>query len=72
MADIEADGKLRNQFVTSFQKYTEVQEVTGDIMQEVLDEVLVYPENRLEIVWQYRNEFDRLLMDLRRDNGRIR
>ena len=72
LENMEVDGKLRNQFVTSFQKYTEVQEITGDIMQEVLDEVLVYPENRLEIVWQYRNEFERLLMDLRRDNGRIR
>lgn len=59
-----AGGELKNQFVSSFQQYTEVQEITGEIMEDLVSEVIVYPEGRLEIVWNYCEEFDRMMLDV--------
>lgn len=58
------DGNLNNRFVSSFQKYTRVEEITKEITEDVLKEVLIYPDGRLEIVWNYREEFEKLLFDL--------
>ncbi|MDE7245707.1 MAG: recombinase family protein [Oscillospiraceae bacterium] len=58
-----AEGNLDNRFVSSFQKYTEVQEITGEIVEDLLKEIIVYPEGRLEIVWNYREELNRMILD---------
>lgn len=59
-----ADGKLNNRFVDCFQKYTEVEEITAEIVTDVLQEIVVYPDNRLEIVWNYREDLEKLLLDM--------
>ncbi|MDE7243111.1 MAG: recombinase family protein [Oscillospiraceae bacterium] len=59
-----AEGNLDNRFVSSFQKYVDVQEITGEIMEDLLKEVVVYPEGRLEIVWNYREELNRMILDV--------
>ena len=36
-----------------------VEEITADVAAAVLQEVLVYPEQRLEIKWRYQEDFER-------------
>lgn len=57
------DGSLQNDFVSAFQKYTEVQEITSEIAADVLQEIRVYPCACIEIVWNYQEDLDRLLLD---------
>jgi len=59
-----ADGKLENRFVDSFTKYTEVEKLTAEITADVLQEIIVYPDRRLKIVWNYRDELEKLLLDI--------
>ena len=58
------DGCLDNRFVASFQKYAGIEEITSEIAEDVLKEILVYPDRRIEIVWNYQEEFEKLLLDL--------
>ncbi len=60
-----ADGTLRNRFVDKFKQYTEVQMLTGEIVSDVLDSVCIYPGGQVEIIWNFCDELDRLLLDLK-------
>ena len=62
------DGSLQNGFVSAFGKYLEVEEITSEITAEVLKEVRVFPGNRFEIVWNYRDELEKLILDLQGDH----
>ena len=57
---------IESQFVSSFQKYAEVQEITGEIVEDLLKKVLVYPGRRLEIIWNYSEEFNRMMLDMKK------
>lgn len=59
-----ADGRLNNRFVDCFQRYAEVEEVTAEIVTDVLQEIVVYPDHRLNIVWNYREDLEKLLLDM--------
>lgn len=52
------DGKLNNHFVSNFQNCTEI---TREILTDVIEEILVNPGGRLEIVWNYQDDFERIL-----------
>ena len=58
------DGRLENRFTDSFGKYTEVQELTADIIEDVLQEIVVYPDHVLHIVWNYQDDLKKLLLDI--------
>ncbi len=62
-----ANGGLRNGFVSTFEKYTAVETITSEITSEVLSEVRIYPGERIEIAWNFRDELDRLMIDLQGD-----
>lgn len=64
LENVGADGKLQNSFVSSFQKYAEAQEITDEIVSDVLKEVFIHPDGKLEIVWNHRDEFERMRVDL--------
>lgn len=64
LANADSEGKLNNPFVTSFQKYTEVTSITKEMMTDVLKEVRIYPGGRIEVVWNYCEDLERLLRDL--------
>ena len=68
LENMDADGSLRNGFVSTFGKYLDVKEITSEITTEVLKEVLVFPDNRFEIVWNYRDELQKLILDLQGDH----
>lgn len=54
---------LENRFIDRFQQYAEVEEITAEITADVLQEVVVYPDGRLHIVWNYQDDLKQLLLD---------
>ena len=62
LADINFENPSSNGFVTNFQKYNAVEEITADITAEVLQEVLIYPEQRIEVKWRYHENFEQLIL----------
>lgn len=63
-----ADGGLQNRFVDCFQKYVDIESLTDEILSEVLEKVLVYPDNRVEIQWNYQEDLERLLLEAQADD----
>ena len=61
---VSENGSVNNRYITVFRKYTDVKELTDEILTEVLEEVVVYPDWRLEIKWKLRQEFDDLIIAL--------
>ncbi len=66
-----AESALTNRFVTAFQKYTEVETITGEIVADVLEEIRIYPDKRIDIAWKYQDEFENLLaaLEMEATNG---
>ena len=64
LEDTAPDGKLNNGFVASFQQYIGVEEITREIVSDVLKEVRIFPDGRLEIVWNYGEDYRKILLDL--------
>ncbi len=62
------NGRLQNDFVSIFQKYAEVQEITSEIAAEVLQEIRIYPGRQLEIIWNYCEEYKKMMLDLEEDS----
>lgn len=63
-ADIEssnADDGLQNRFVDTFKQYTEVQALTDEIVDDVLTQIRVYPDLRVEIDWNYQDDLQKLI-----------
>ena len=58
------NGRLENKFTESFQQYTEIEELTADIVNDVLQEIVVFPDRVFNIVWNYRDELESLLLDV--------
>lgn len=63
LKDAGADGKLENKFTDSFARYAETEELTADIIADVLQEVVVYPGRVLHISWNCQDELEKLLSD---------
>lgn len=66
--NIGMDGDLQNAFVSTFEKYVGVEEITSEILSEALSEVRVYPDKRLEIVWNFRDDMEKLMLELEGSN----
>lgn len=60
----DADGHLQNRFITCFQQYKDTETLITEIVDNVLEKILVYPGGRLEVHWNYREEFEKLVSDL--------
>lgn len=58
----ENKNDFQNQFINGFQKYESAKEITAEISADVLREVLTFPEQRLEIKWNYQEDFEKLLL----------
>ena len=68
LENMGSDGGLKNSFVSTFEKYMDVVEITSEIVKEVLSEIRIYPDSRLEITWNFRDELDNLALDLQGNN----
>ena len=62
LTDINFENPSSNGFVTNFQKYSTVEEVTDELAAEVLQEILIYPEKRIEIKWRYQEDFKQFIL----------
>ena len=60
--DINFEKPSSNGFVTNFQKYSEIEEITAELAAEVLQEILIYPEQRIEIKWRYQEDFEQFIL----------
>ena len=58
------DGALRNRFVDGFKKYADIEEITREAMTELLDRIKIYPDKRVEIVWKFADDYERLALSL--------
>ena len=58
------DGALRNRFVDGFKKYADIEEITREAMTELLDRIKIYPDKRVEIVWKFADDYERLVLSL--------
>lgn len=58
------DRALENDFASHFQKYAETEQLTQEIVSEVLKEIRIFPDNRIEIIWNYQRDFENVLADL--------
>ena len=68
LENAETNGGLRNEFVSTFEKYVNVDEITREIVTEVLKEVRIYPGGRFEIIWNLRDELEKLVLTLQGDH----
>ena len=63
-AELESssDGvRLQNPFVDAFKKYTAVQELTDEVVADVLTVIHIFPDHRVEIEWNYQDELQALI-----------
>jgi len=58
------NDSLNNRFVDCFKQYAEIRELTSQTVDEVLETVYLYPGERLEIVWNYQDDLQKLMLDL--------
>lgn len=63
LQNTNAQGRLENQFADHFKQYAEVEELTQEIVSDVLQEIIVYPDKMLNIVWNYQEDLKQLLLD---------
>ncbi len=64
IADADEQGRLANEFTDRFTQYALVEELTEEILSDVLEEIIIYPDRRIEIVWNYQEDLKRLLLDV--------
>lgn len=63
-AELESDSdevRLQNPFVDAFKKYTEVQELTDEVVADVLVVARIFPDYRVEIEWNYQDALQALV-----------
>ncbi len=49
------NGILQDHFMDSFKQYAEVKELNGEMMIDALNTLSVYPDRKLEIIWNYED-----------------
>lgn len=55
------DGGSQNRFVDVFRQYAEVQKLTDEIVADVLKQIRVFPNQSIEIAWNYQDDFQKLV-----------
>lgn len=68
LAEEKADGEAGNQLIEKFREYEELEKLTAEIVSDVLQEVLVYPDKEINVVWNYQEDLKSLIQDAECDN----
>ncbi len=55
------EAQLRNPFVDAFKKYVAVQELTDEVVADVLTAIHIFPDHRVEIEWNYQDALQALV-----------
>lgn len=65
LKSINAKSALENKFADHFSQYAEIEELTAEIVADVLEGIIVYPEYELNVAWNYQEDLKQLLLDVR-------
>lgn len=60
LAILQDDTELNNQFIKAIKPYLLIEELTDDVVNELIESVKVYDENTIEIVWKFSDELNLL------------
>lgn len=58
---IREDGDRSNKYVEEFGKFEYIDELTKDVVDNLLDKILVYDKEHIEIVWNYLDDYEKVL-----------
>ena len=69
ISKLEADYELQklknkeseNQFVEHFKKKQEIEELSRDLVNKLVDSIYVFGENQIEIVWNFADDYEKIL-----------
>ncbi len=61
LEDERAVTLLHSWSVESLKQYAEIQTLTAEIVDTVLEQVTVFPGRRLDITWKFQDDFQRLM-----------
>ena len=69
MLEKQIDAALKNSteendYLSSFTRYSDVHEITSEITADTLQEIRIFPQGRLEIVWNHRSAKEKLISGL--------
>ena len=53
-----------NEYLNSFTRYSGIQEIISEITKDTLQEIRVFPQCRIEIIWNHRTAKEKLLAAL--------
>lgn len=53
-----------NRFIQEFKPYDGVSQITRELVNDLLNRVIVYPDMRIEIKWNYQEEYERALSEM--------
>lgn len=59
--DLKTGLTHENSFITSFKKYENIRELNRNIIIELIDRINIYENDRIEIEFKFRDEFDILM-----------
>ena len=64
LEDTNAEGRLQNRFVSCFRQYKDIEALTKEIADDVLEKIIVYPGGRIQVVWNYQDDLEKMMLDL--------
>ena len=64
IGDGEERKILEQKLSVLIERYKNVSAFSDEVMNDLIDKVIVYSEERIEIRWKYQTEFEDMLMQL--------
>lgn len=63
LTDEKKNGETGNRLIEKFRQYEEFEKLTTEIVSDVLQEIVVYPDKRINVVWNYQEDLEGLIRD---------
>ncbi len=64
LENLSTENDLRDAIAPQIQKYVDAEDISWEMLNELLIEVLVFPDGRLEIQWKYQDEVSQIAQSL--------
>ena len=61
LKEIAAAQTEKNQFVAQYRKYADLDELTTEIAEELVDRITIYPDARIDILLNYTDELKQFM-----------
>lgn len=63
LQNLNENGTLENQFADCLKQRSEIEEITNKIVSEVLNRIIIYPNYKLHIIWNYQKDLRQLFLE---------